>query len=51
MGKTLTTHIPGAENPADLTTKVLSGSKHQYSVQNLLHDMYDNGIHPYPVSE
>ncbi len=27
MGKTNTTHLPGAENPVDLMTKVLSGSK------------------------
>ncbi len=26
MGETLTIHMPGAENPADLMTKVLSGS-------------------------
>ncbi len=26
MGETLTAHIPGAENPADLMTKVLSGN-------------------------
>ncbi|KAL7460631.1 hypothetical protein ACHAXS_001075 [Conticribra weissflogii] len=32
MGETLMTHIPGAENPADLMTKVLSGSKHQYQI-------------------
>ncbi len=51
MGETLTAHIPGAENPADLMTKVLSGSKHQYLVQNLLHNIYDNDMHPYPVSE
>ncbi len=29
MGETLMAHIHGAENPADLMTKVLSGSKHQ----------------------
>ncbi len=51
MGETLMAHIPGAENPTDLMTKVLSGSKHQYLVQNLLHDICDNGMHPYPVSE
>ncbi len=27
MGETLTAHIPGAENPADLMTKVFPGSK------------------------
>ncbi len=51
MGETLTAHIPGAENPADLMTKVLSGSKRQYLVQNLLHDIYDNDMLPYPVTE
>ncbi len=51
MGETLTARIPGAENPADLMTKVSSGSKHQYLVQNLLHDIYDNNMHPYPNSE
>ncbi len=44
-------HIPGAENSADLMTKVLSGRKSQYLVQNLLHNIYDNDVHPYPVSE
>ncbi len=51
MGETLMAHIPGAENPADLMTKVLSGIKCQYLVQNLLHDMYDNNMLPYPVSK
>ncbi len=50
-GETLTTHIPGAENPANLMTKVLSGSKRQYLVRNLLHDIYDNDMLPYPVNE
>ncbi len=35
MGETLTAHIPGAKNPADLMTKLMSGSKHQYLVQDL----------------
>ncbi|KAL7460358.1 hypothetical protein ACHAXS_000815 [Conticribra weissflogii] len=51
MGETLTAHISCAENPVDLMTKVLSGSKHQYLVQNILHDLYDNDMHPYPVSK
>ncbi len=51
MGETLMMHIPGAENPTDLMSKVLSGSKRQYLVQNLLHDIYDNDMLPYPVSE
>ncbi len=51
MGETLAMHILGAENSVDLTTKVLSGSKHQYLVRNLLHDIYDNDMLPYSVSE
>ncbi len=51
MGETLTAPIQGAENPADLMTKVLPGSKCQCLVQNLLYDIYDNEMHPYPVSE
>ncbi len=50
-GETLTVHIPGAENPANLMTKVLSRSKCQYLIQSLLHDIYDNDMHPYLVSE
>ncbi|KAL7453124.1 hypothetical protein ACHAXS_000293 [Conticribra weissflogii] len=30
VGEALTAHIPGAENPAKLVKKVLSGSKCQY---------------------
>ncbi len=51
MVETLPAHIPDVENPADLMTKRLSGSKHQYIVQNILHDIYDNDMYPYPVSE
>ncbi len=50
MGETLTAHIPGAENPADIMTKALLGSKQQYHVCNLMHDFHDNDLHPYPVS-
>ncbi len=39
MGATLTTHIPGTENPADLMIKILSESKHQYHILNLMHDI------------
>ncbi len=31
--------------------KVLSGSKYQYLVQNLLRDIYDNDMHPCQVNE
>ncbi len=51
MGETFTAHMSDAENPADLMKKVLSGSKHKYLVQNLLHHIYNNDIHPYPVNE
>ncbi len=51
MGETLTVHTSGAENPTDLMTEVLLGSKRQYLVQNLLHDIYDKDMHLYPVSE
>ncbi len=51
MGETITAQIPGAGNPADLMTKVLLGSKCQYLVQNFLHNIYDNDMHLYPVSE
>ncbi len=51
IGETLTVHIPGVEKKTDLMTKVLSGSKRQYLMQNLLHNIYDNDMHPYPVNE
>ncbi len=51
MGETLTAHIPGAENSVDLMTKVLLGSKCHCLVQNLLHDIYNNDMHPYPINE
>ncbi len=44
-------HVPGAENPADCMTKVLSGRKCHYLVQKFLNDIYDNDMHPYPVSK
>ncbi len=50
-GGTLMAHTPGSENPADLMTKVLLGSKHRYLVQNLMHNIYDNDMHPYQVSK
>ncbi len=42
---------PWCRKPSRLMTKVLSGSKCQYLVQNLLQDIYNNDMHPYPVSE
>ncbi len=50
MDKTLKLHLPGTEHPADLMTKVLPQSKHQYYVSNLLHDIYDD-VYCYLVSE
>ncbi len=43
----ITVHIYGTETPANLMTKVLSGSKHEYLVQNLLHDIHDDNMHPH----
>ncbi len=51
MGETLQTHINEADNLENLMTKVLSKSKHQYLVQNLLYIIHDNDMGPYPVSE
>ena len=42
MGKSLTTHIPTLQNPADLLTKVLYGIKWQTHVWNILYDIYDD---------
>ena len=33
---------PTGENPADLLTKVLYGSKRRHLVGNVLHDKYDD---------
>ncbi|KAL7460633.1 hypothetical protein ACHAXS_001077 [Conticribra weissflogii] len=46
MGETLTSHIPGTENPADLMTKIFFRSKHQYLMRSLLHDIYNNDMRP-----
>ncbi len=51
MGGTLTEHIPITENPADLMAKVLSGSKRQCLVHNLIHNICDNDMHPNPVTK
>ena len=41
-GKSLTTHIPTAENPADLATKLIpGGQKRNQLVGMLLHDLVD----------
>ena len=42
MGESLTGHIPTAENPADLATKILpGGQKRNHLVAKLLYDIYD----------
>ncbi len=45
------THIPGAENPADLMKKVLSGSEHQYLVQHLLLDIQNDSMFIHSANE
>ncbi len=45
------THLIGAENPADHMKKLLSGGNCQNPVQNFMHKIDDNDLHPYPVSE
>ena len=42
MKECLTSHIPTQENFADLLTKVLSGSKRQRLVKEILHYIYDD---------
>ncbi len=51
MGESLTTHIDGDENPADLLTKIICGGKRRYIVNNILHDVYDGEFKPYAVTE
>ncbi len=51
MGESITNHIDGNENPADLLTTVLCSGKRQYLVNNILHDMYDGEFMPYAVAE
>ncbi len=41
MGESLTAHIDGDENPADLLTKVICSVNQRYLVNNILHDMYN----------
>ncbi len=51
MGESLTAHIDGDENPADLLTKIICGGKRRYIVNNILHDVYDGEFKPYAVTE
>ncbi len=47
LGESLTAHIVGDDNPADLLTKVLCGGKRRCIVNNILHDVYDGEFKPY----
>ncbi len=51
MGESLTAHIYGNENPADLLTKVICGGKRRYIVNNILHDVYDGEFKPYTAAK
>ena len=51
MAVSLTTHIDGNDNPADLLTKVICSRKRKYIVNNILHDMYDGKFKPYTVAK
>ena len=51
MGETITTHINSTDNPADLLTKVICGSKRKQIVHNLLHDVYDGEMRPYAIAK
>ena len=42
MGEALTAHIRSEDNPADLATKVLYGSKRRKLAGELLYDLYDD---------
>ena len=41
MGESFLGHVPTAQNPADLLTKVLVGQKQRDHIGNLLWDIYD----------
>ena len=42
MGDSLTGHIPTAETPADLATKIIpGGQKREYLVSKLLYDIFE----------
>ncbi|KAL7447642.1 hypothetical protein ACHAXS_000040 [Conticribra weissflogii] len=51
MGESLTTHINGDENPADLLTKVICSGKRRYIVNIILHYVYNGEFKPYSVAE
>ena len=43
MGEVLVAHVPTQKNLADLFTKVLHGSRHQFLVERMLWDVYPTG--------
>ncbi len=51
MDESLTTHINGDENPADLLTMVICGGKTRYILNNILHDVYNGEFKPYTVAK
>ncbi len=51
MVESLTAHINGDENPADLLTKVICSGKRRYVVNNNLHDVYNGEFKLYTVAE
>ncbi len=51
MGKSVTAHINGDENPAALLTKVICIGKRRYIVNIILHDVYNGEFKPYIVAK
>ncbi len=51
MGESLTAHIDGDKNPADLLTKVICGGKKRFIVNNILHDVYNGKFKLYAVAK
>ncbi len=51
MGESLTTHIDGNENPADVLTKVICSGKRRYLVNNIWHDVYNGEFKLYAVAK
>ncbi len=51
MGESLTTHIDGNKNPANLLTKVICNSERRYLVKNILHDVYNGEFKLYTVAK
>ncbi len=43
MGEALVAHVPTQKTLADLFTKVLYGSRHQFLVERMLWDVYPTG--------